>query len=131
MQSSVVRLITPSLVWRSSLSQCLSSCSWGCQESPDVFSTFWLKVRRILATPNAGSGPCPRAAARDERSNCLECQEALGCEAIDTSHGCHGVISLTMAFMIVNSLCIQAVQATFLSLPAASRRVSNALITGL
>ena len=40
----------------------------------------------------------------------------------DTSRGCHGGISLTMACMSVNRVCIQAMQATFLRVPAARRR---------
>jgi hypothetical protein len=64
----------------------------------------------------------PRPEAGAQRSNCLDCQEALGCEALDPSRGCHGGISLTMACMSVNRVGIQAMQATFLRVPAARRR---------
>jgi hypothetical protein len=40
----------------------------------------------------------------------------------DTSWGCQGVWCFTMAFRIVSSLRIQAVRATFATLPAARRR---------
>ena len=56
-------------------------------------------------------------------SNCLDCQGSLVCfYAIGTSRGCQRFRSRTMAFMMVNSLCMQAVRATFLALPAARRR---------
>src|SRR5438128_11427876 len=76
---------------------------------------------------------CEGNAETSERagvSNCLVCQGALACEAIGTSRGCQRFRSRTMAFMMVNSVCMQAVRATFLALPAANRRSYKALITG-
>jgi hypothetical protein len=61
----------------------------------------------------------PRVRARSiGESNCLECQEAGAGEA----GGCHGVRWRSTALRMSKSLCIQATRASFLGLPAASRR---------
>jgi hypothetical protein len=62
------------------------------------------------------------AGARHERSNCLVCQGDPVCYALGTSCGCQGVWCFTMAFRIVNSLRMQAVNATFATFPAARKR---------
>jgi transposase len=65
-----------------------------------------------------------RLARRLQReSNCLDCQEPLVCfYPIVTSCGCHGVRCFAMALRMVSSFRMQAVRATFLALPAATRR---------
>ncbi len=57
-------------------------------------------------------------------SNCLESQVASGV-------GCQGVRSRRTALRMISSLRIQAVRASFLVLPAATRRVYKARRTGL
>ena len=55
----------------------------------------------------------------------------LVCEAIDTSRGCQGLWCFILACRIVNSVRMQAVDATFAAFPAACRRLSNIVSTWL
>src|SRR5437773_509188 len=57
--------------------------------------------------------PSPRAGERVGVSNCLRCQEGSGHYTMAEVVGAHRVWCLSRALMMVSSLCMQAVRATF------------------